>query len=286
MAYLLAIASALFYGSADFIGGLTSRRAGTIPVVILSQASGLALVALLLPILPQASPTRADLLWGVAAGFTGGVGVGLLYHALAIGTMAVIAPTTAVCAVVIPVIVSILLGERLAPLASLGILLGLASIVLVSQQHPVSPPGKLQSGPGRPSGVGTALAAGVAIGFFLLALAQTRPAAGMWPLLTARAVSVTMFLAIALAGRRSIRMAASVVGLVIAGGVLDMLANALYMLAAQQGPLSIVVTLSSLYPASTVVLARVVLKERLNLWQVTGVGCALAAILLIVGARP
>ena len=284
MVYLLAIGSAVLYGAADFTGGLTTRRAGTIPVVLVSQASGLILLALILPLLPPASPTRSDLLWGAAAGLTGGIGVALLYRALAIGTMALVAPTTAVCAVTIPVVVSVLLGERPVPLALAGIALGIVSIVLVSRQHTTGEPER--SDPAAtsrlPRGVGTALASGVAIGFFFLSLAQTGSSAGMWPILVARLVSVTLFGAVAIAGQHSIRMPATVAGLVIVAGAIDMLANALYLLAAWQGPLSIVVTLSSLYPASTVLLARVVLGERLNSWQITGVGCALAAIVLIV----
>ena len=104
----------------------------------------------------------------------------------------------------------------------------------------------------------------------------------MWPLLFARLVSVTLFGLVAVTSGRSLRMPRAVVALTVVCGVIDMLANALYLLAAQQGPLSLVVTLSSLYPASTVLLARVVLGERLNSWQLTGVGCALAAIVLIV----
>lgn len=283
MVYLLAIGSALLYGAADFTGGLTTRRAGAIPVVILSQSSGLILVALILPLLPHATPARPDLLWGAAAGLTGGIGVALLYRALAIGVMAVVAPTTAVCAVTIPVVVAVLLGERPVPLAVAGIVLGIISIVLVSRQSAAGPERRVPARSGRyPAGVGTALASGVAIGFFFLALAQTDTEAGMWPLLVARVVSVLLFGAIAIAGRRSIGMPGRVVALAIVCGVMDMVANALYLLAAQQGPLSIVVTLSSLYPASTVLLARIVLGERLNLWQISGVGCALAAVVLIV----
>jgi drug/metabolite transporter (DMT)-like permease len=284
LVYLLAIGSAVLYGAADFTGGLTTRRAGTVPVVLVSQASGLVLLALMLPLLPPASPTRPDLLWGAAAGLTGGIGVALLYRALAIGTMAVVAPTTAVCAVAIPVVVSVLLGERPVPLAVAGIALGIVSIVLVSRQHTAAEAEGHNPGTARrlPAGVGTALASGVAIGFFFLSLAQTRSAAGMWPIVVARLVSVTLFGTLAIAGRHSVRMPATLAGLVILAGAIDMLANALYLLAAWQGPLSIVVTLSSLYPASTVLLARVVLGERLNSWQITGVGCALAAIVLIV----
>jgi drug/metabolite transporter (DMT)-like permease len=275
--YLWALGSAVLYGAADFTGGLATRRASTIPIVLLSQLSGLISLLLLLPLLGSATPTRLDMMWGVVAGLTGGIGVALLYRALAIGTMAVVAPTTAVCAVTIPVVVSVVLGERPPPLAVIGIVLGVVSIVLVSRQTiPVD------GAVGYSRGVGTALASGVMIGFFFLALAQTHTEAGMWPLVASRSISVLLFGAAAIAGRSAIRMPVPVLGLGILCGFIDMLANALYLLAARVGPLTIVVTLSSLYPASTVLLARVVLGERLNLWQVSGVGCALAAVLLIV----
>ena len=282
MAYLLALASALMYGAADFTGGLATRRAATIPVVISSQFSGMVLLALLLPILPGSSPSRTDLLWGVAAGLTGGGGVALLYRALAIGRMAVVAPTTAVCAVVIPVVAAMLLGERPGGLAVLGIAVGIGSIVLVSQQAEATS-GTAQSGAsGLPPGVGIALVSGVLIGFFFLSLAQTAPSAGMWPILAARITSVTLFAAAALVRGIPLAPARPALWLALAGGMVDMLANAAYLLAARGGQLSLVVTLSSLYPASTVLLARVLLGERLNARQLGGVGCALAAIVLIV----
>jgi drug/metabolite transporter (DMT)-like permease len=283
MIYLLALGSAVLYGAADFTGGLATRRASAIPVVFLSQASGLILLAAALPFLPEAAPTRADLLWGVLAGLTGGVGVALLYHALAIGTMAVVAPTTAVCAVTIPVVVAVMLGERPSSLAAGGILLGIVSIVLVSRQ--TASAGAEQHSRAldrRGTGVGIALISGVAIGFFFLTLAQTRSEAGMWPLLMARLLSVLLFGGIAAMNRQSLGLTPRLTILAVVCGAVDMLANVLYLLAAREGPLSIVVTLSSLYPASTVLLARVALGERLNLWQVSGVGCALAAVVLIV----
>lgn len=287
MPYLLAFVSSLLYGAADFTGGLATRRAGVLSVVAVSQLSGLVLLLLLLPFLPTASPSRADLLWGVSAALAGSVGVALLYHALAIGRMAVVAPTTAVCAVAIPALVSVLLGERPGPLAVTGILLGVGSIVLVSQQtESEAGAPELHSRSRLPTGVGIALASGVAIGLFFLSLARTRPEAGMWPILMSRATSVTLFGAAAIIGRRSLRMPGAL-GLTLVCGVVDMAANALYIVAARSGPLSVVVTLSSLYPASTVLLARVFLGERLNAWQVAGAGCALAAIALIVsGGRP
>ena len=136
-----------------------------------------------------------------------------------------------------------------------------------------------------PPGVGIALISGVAIGFFFLSLARTRPEAGMWPIVASRTVSVLLFSLGALASRQSIRMPGTL-ALTILCGIVDMSANALYLLAVQAGPLSVMVTLSSLYPASTVLLARVVLGEKLNTRQVTGVVCALAAIVLIVSGGP
>ena len=282
MPYLLALAAALFYGAGDFTGGLATRRAATLPVVLLSQLSGLVLLALLLPVLPPASPSGTDFLWGAVAGVTGGIGVALLYRALAIGRMAVVAPTTAVCAVALPVMVSVALGERPGIVAAVGIVVGLAAIVLVSQE--TAPAGAdAPAARGRfPPGVGIALISGVAIGCFFLALARSGPDAGMWPIVAARATSVLLFGAAVAARRESVRLP-GVLGLTLLCGALDMLANALYLLASRVGPLSVMVTLASLYPASTVLLARVVLHERLNSRQIAGVACALAAILLIVG---
>jgi drug/metabolite transporter (DMT)-like permease len=276
VAYLLATLAAVFYGAADFTGGMVTKRVATVPVVLLSQATGLVMVAAILPFLGTAPPRAADLWWGAGGGLAGGVGVALLYYGLAIGTMSVVAPTTAVLAVAIPVLTSIALGERPGWLAIGGILLGIGAIALVSR------PTVNTEGPPRPSGLGVALVAGVAIGLFLLALAQTRPASGLWPLLTARLTSVGLFAVIAVIVRRSVRMPVKLAAITVGGGALDMLANTLYLLAAQIGPLSPVVTLSSLYPASTVLLARAVLGERLNAWQTAGVGAALVAVLLIV----
>ena len=281
MAYILALCSAVLYGAADFLGGLASRRASTIAIVLISQAVGLAALSLALPLLPRAEPQLADVIWGGLAGLAGGIGVALLYRALAVGRMAVVAPVTAVCAVIIPVTVALFSGERLVWTTAVGVGLALVAIVLVSQQGGVAP--TTRRARRLPPGVGLALVSGVALGAFFLALAETDRQAGMWPLAAARAVSVFVFGAMVLVGGRPVRVAASVVRIAVAAGVIDVCANALYLLATRYGPLSVAVTLSSLYPASTVVLARLALGERLNLWQATGLACALLAIALIVG---
>jgi drug/metabolite transporter (DMT)-like permease len=282
VAYFLALASAALYGAADFLGGLASRRASTISIVLVSQGAGLVPLALLLFALPG-TPSGQDFIWGAVAGLAGSVGVALLYRALAIGTMSIVAPTTAVCAVMLPVLVEVLRGERLPPVTQGGIGLAIVAIALVSQQE------SRESDDARstrrrmfPAGMGLALASGVAIGLFFLALARTSAAAGLWPLFASRGLSMLVFGAIAAAGFQGFRLDRKVFKIAVACGVVDMLANALYLLASRGGPLSVVVTLASLYPASTVVLARVVTGERLSRRQGIGVACALVAVVVIV----
>ena len=276
-ALLASLASAALYGAADFLGGLATRRANTIAIVVISQGAGLLALGLMLPALPASFPTRTDLFWGAAAGVAGGIGVALLYRALAIGVMAIVAPITAVCAVTVPVAAAILIGERPGARTTAGIVLALIAIVLISQQttgdreatvaQDFSPAPARHVSSTRSRGTATALASGVAIGFFFLALARTGAQAGMWPLVAARAMSFGLFGVIALAVKVPMRLTRDVGIIAVSGGVLDMLANLLYLVASRYGPLSVVVTLASLYPASTVVLARVVLGERLNWTQ-------------------
>ena len=282
MFVVLALASAACYGAADFLGGLTSKRAHTLAIVVVSQFAGLMLLLLAFPFLPPSTPRAMDYTWGAVAGLTGGTGVALLYRALAIGVMAVVAPTTAVCAVVIPVLVAVLLGERPGLVTVSGIALAIIAITLVSQSEhpePVQADEKKRSGA---SAFTLALLSGVAIGFFFVALSRTGSEAGLWPLVVARAVSVSLFAAMAVLASQSLRLWGATLGLVVAGGGLDMIANLLYMIATRSGPLAVVVTLASLYPASTVLLARVVLHERLSSRQWIGIVCAMIAVVMIV----
>jgi drug/metabolite transporter (DMT)-like permease len=281
MFLLLALASSLVYGSADFLGGLATRRSPVLPVVALSQAAGLAVLLVAMPFLPSHA-THADLAWGAAAGLTGGVGVSLLYHALAIGPMSVVAPVTAVCSISVPVVVGLALGERPGVRALAGVVLAAAAIVLISREptpHDATSPAARIS-----RGVWVALVAGVVIGFFYVCLSRTGPTAGLWPLLTARGVSVTLFAGAALVGGRSLLPVRAALPAVLGSGVLDMIANVLYLLAVRGGLLSIVSTLASLYPAATVVLAAIVLRERLRAQQLAGLACAAVAVVLITMA--
>jgi len=273
MPNLLAVFSSIAYGAADFCGGLATKRGvPLLAVVIFSQLSGLILVLAALPFLPRSSPGAIDFAWGAAAGLAGGIGVALLYRALSVGVMSVVAPVTAVCAVIVPLLVGILLGERPSTLAMAGMALAIVAIILVSQS------GETHGA----SGVPTAIASGIVIGLFLVFLARSGPSAGLWPLIAARVVSVGFFLVLGMAMRKKLVPGRESMPLVTGGGALDMVANILYVLAVRQGLLSIVATLTALYPTSTIILARIVLRERLRTLQLLGVLCAAGAIVLIV----
>jgi drug/metabolite transporter (DMT)-like permease len=282
MIELLALASAVLYGSADFFGGLTARRANTIATVVWSQFAGLVLLLLALPFLPAANVSSRDWIWGFSAGISGGIGVAFLYRALAVGTMAVVAPTTAVIAAMIPVLFAFAVGERLRPLTFAGVALALVAIFLVSRPASAQTDSAASTRRGFPPGFGLALLSGISVGIFFLSLARTSMAAGMWPLIAARISSITLFVTIAFIAKRTLLMDRTATATATLGGALDMAANAVYMTAARIGPLSIVVTLASLYPASTVILARLILHEHLSRAQIAGIACALVAVALIV----
>jgi uncharacterized membrane protein len=278
---ILALTSAATFGAADFLGGVATRRGGTMAVVIISQAAGLALVTVCLPLLPAAAPGWRDVLWGVAAGLAGGVGVGLLYYGLATAPMTIVAPVTAVCAVLVPVIVGVAGGDSVSALTATGILLAVLAIVLVGQGAAPAGASSVEAG-SIVRGLQIAIPSGLIIGLFLVALQRTPASAGLWPLVVARIISISLFGAGALATGQRVLLSRGPTATAIAGGTLDMLANILYLIAVRQGQLSVIATLASLYPASTVLLARLVLHERLTISQTIGVGGALAAIALIV----
>ena len=274
-----ALLSAVLYGSADFLGGLATRRSSLVPVMFFSQLAGLITLLLVLPFWPAATATRADFGWGAAAGGALGVGLTLLYHGLATGKMSVVAPVTAVLAVLVSAAVGIALGDRLSMGAFLGVALAIIAITLISQDGVRQPPGGQKLG--MPQGLSAALWAGGLIGVFFVALKQSSPTSGLLPLVSARLAALLVLTGIAFWRRSPLRAGRQVVWLIAGGGALDIFANILYLLAARLGMLTIAATLASLYPASTIVLARLVLGERLRWIQVAGIACAGVGVVLI-----
>jgi uncharacterized membrane protein len=279
---LLALGAAAFYGAADFLGGIATRRATTVATVLTTQGAGLLMLLACSPLMLDVVMIRRDLLFGVLAGLTGSVGVALLYKALAIGPMSVVAPVTAVCAVIVPLVAGLAQGESLTAAAAVGVAVAIGAIGLLGMAP--APAGASAQPPADVArGLRVALGSGVAIGGFLVTLGETSAAAGLWPLAVSRAVSIALFSAMARITRQGMIVPRAALAPAIACGGLDMVANALYLVAVRQGQLSLVATLASLYPASTVLLARVVLGERLGSGQQLGVAAAVAAIVLIVG---
>jgi drug/metabolite transporter (DMT)-like permease len=279
MPIALALVAAIVYGASDFLGGLASRRTATIGVVIWSQAVGLALLTLVVPAF-GGDATAADVRWGALCGVAGALAIVALYRGLAVGTMGIVSPLSAVLGASIPVLYGLIFrGEHPGWFAAAGILAALAAVVLVSAQPGVREPRPQFFPPGIPE----ALVAGVGFGLYFIALAQTRAGAGMVPLLAARATSVALLLAGAAAfgGIAGVRLARPAVGLVVVCGALDVSANVLYVVAAHNALLALVAVLTSLYPAATVALAAIALRERLGRLQWIGVALALGGAVAI-----
>jgi drug/metabolite transporter (DMT)-like permease len=271
VAILLALGSAITYGIGDFCGGLATRRATAAAVLLWSHVLGFGLLALG-ALAVSSEVTGRDLALGSLGGLAGAAGVGLLYQALAIGPMSVVAPITALLAAAVPVVAGFAQGERPAALALGGMGLALAAIVLVSAEG---------GGSLRPKdlrGVTFALGAGFGFGLFFVALSYTNDDSGLWPLVTARLTSVTLLTVLVLAGRTSAHIPTGPGRpLALAAGALDALANLFFLLAIRAGLLSVVSVLTALYPVSTVVLARLILKERFARLQQVGMALAVPA---------
>jgi drug/metabolite transporter (DMT)-like permease len=276
LAVLFGLVSAAFYGAADFFGGLATRRSSIFSVVVISQLVGFVLLLVATVFLPSHA-TASDYACGFAGGICGGVGLALLYHALSIGKMGVVSPITAVLAAALPVVLGVeARHETLAWFQSAGVVVALVAIVLISLSFDER--GKMEF---ATAGVREAIAAGIVIGGFYLCLGLTHRDSGVQPILAARLASAALLVVVSLIARAQLRPARGVFPLIALAGVLDMTANVLYVLATRTGFLSIAAVLTSLYPASTVLLARFVLRERLHAIQKFGVVLALAGVALI-----
>lgn len=270
---LFGLLSAATWGAGDFCGGLASRRAHTFAVVAVSQMIGGSLLVVLALLFREPWPAPVDLGWGALAGVIGNIGLLALYRGLATGQMGVVAPLSAVLSAALPVVVAVW-AEGLPELLTLaGFGVALAGVWLLSR-----PEG---GAPFRLDSLGLPLAAGLGFGLFFVLIDRVGPGALFWPLVAARAASLTMMTVVLLARRPVALPERGRLPLIALSGALDAGGNAFFALAAQTGRLDIAAVLASLYPASTVLLAGLVLKERLTRVQIAGVLAALAAIVLI-----
>ncbi len=279
IAVALALVSALAYGLSDFVGGLVSRRTSAWSVAVVGALVAALSTAAAAPFF-AGRPDAGDLAWAVLAGVGSGAGAGFLYRGFAAGRMGVVAPVSAVGAALVPLTVGVLSGERPTLLAWLGIGIALPGIWLVSRE-PAPASGVTAT---TAAGVVDGLLAGLGFGVLFAALGQIPDTAGLWPLALTQALSVPAVVLIASAVREPWLPRHRAALPAVWCGLLSTVATATFLLATQRGYLTVSGVLASLYPAFTILLAALVLKERVHRAQGVGlVLCGLAVGLVAVG---
>ena len=272
-AIALALAASTCWGVGDFLGGVSARRLPTLTVLAVSELAGLAAIAVVVAAMRDPAPGAAAAAAAVGAGLAGAVGLGALYRGMAVGAIGVVAPISAASAA-LPVVVGLARGERPGAAQLLGIVLVLTGVALVSRE-----PGP--AGARLAAGVGLAFVAALSFGLYFVFIDAASDDGAVWAVFISRgtATAAAMGAAIALgvlraAGRRDLPVLCLV-------GAFDVGANALLALALNEGLISLVAVLSSLYPVITILLARAVLRERVARPQAAGIGGALAGVALI-----
>jgi drug/metabolite transporter (DMT)-like permease len=280
VAVLLGLASAITYGTADFIGGLVTRRNPATRVVLIGKSAGLVPYLAAVPLLIGAEVTAAAWAWGLPAGVAGAIGIAFLYRGLAHGRMSVVAPITAVISGIMPVLFGLAVGERPAPLQMVGVAVAILAVTLVSAVPEPGPRTSLRERLSR-SGVPDALLSGLGIGGFLILTTRAGHDTGAWTLVAAQVTQIGLMGVLVAVTRTSVRPDPGTGKGIVTTGVLDGAANLLYLLGTRLGLISVVAVLTSLYPAATVLLARVFLQDRLSRSQVIGLALALAGVIML-----
>jgi drug/metabolite transporter (DMT)-like permease len=298
LAIALALGASFCWGSGDFLGGLTTRRASLWAVIVGSQAVGLA-GALTVTLLAGHGWPGLGVVWPVLlGGFASVVAISAFYTALAIGSMSIVAPISATNAL-IPFLFGIAGGERPAAIQLAGVALAAVGVLLVASEparagetvgvaalpgEPAVEPAALPARPGRRNqrrAIVLALLAAVCMGLVLVGYDVTARTDPLWAMTGGRLSSATLFLVVFLVRRPVLELRRSALPFIVAVGLLDTGANGLFALATTQGYLSIVAVLGSLYPVVTVVLAYLMLRERVAAYQLAGAAATLAGIALI-----
>lgn len=277
MALLAAAFSSLIFGVADFAGGYATRRTPVRLVVLFSQLVGLvAVVAFALVVSAQSVASR-DLVWGGAAGVSGMIALLLFYEALAKGRMLVVSPLAAISGIGLPVVFGALIGERPSLIAAAGIALAVPAIALIStsatdqQDEPVLWRGGAVHG----------LAAGLGFGGFFILISRSADTSGMWPLVSARITTVAIVAVILLVSGAIQVPERTQLPIIAVAGVCDILANVFFVVAVRGSLLILASAIVSLYPVSTLILARFVLGERTSMPQRIGLALGTVAIVAI-----
>ena len=267
------LASAASWGAGDFSGGLATKRSSVYSVVMVSQLVGIIGLIILTLLFAESLSSTQDMIFGGLAGLAGGLGLLALYRGLAAGRMGIVAPVAAVVTAIVPIIIGFLLEGLAAPQQLIGFALALLAVWFISRAE-----GKITL---RLPDLTLPVLAGLAFGLFFVIIDRVSEGAILWPLIAARIASISMILGVIWLTRQPGRPSPSQLPIIAAAGLLDTGGNAFFALATQAGRLDIAAMLSSLYPASTILLARFILQERLSGRQWGGVAIALVAVVLI-----
>jgi drug/metabolite transporter (DMT)-like permease len=274
---LLSLAASCCWGVADFVGGLQSKRVAIPVVLAIVEGIGLVLVLIVIAATGEPFPGGRAVVLSLVGGVAGVLALGCFYRALSIGTMSIVAPISAT-GVALPVIVGIATGDRLSALVSAGLAVTVVGVILASREAHED---EGRAAAGRLS-IGLALIAAVGFGSYFVLSDAAADDSIWWFLVLSRVIPVPALIALAWSRGMSVPAPRSALLLVV-GGTLDCGATGLYALANTKGALSIVAVVGSLYPVMTVVLARVVLGERIRPVQGAGVAAALAGVAMIAG---
>lgn len=274
MAIALGLFAALCYGASDFVAGVSGRRASPESVAILSQPIALLAVVLAALAFGGRSPSASTLAWGAVSGLGSGIGTIALYRGLAVGRMSVVAPVSGVLAAALAAALGLATGDDLSAVRLTGLALALPGIALVTFQP---------SGTQKPTRTGLAegIVAGAGFALLFIALARAGTASGAWPLVPGEAVAVASVLLVGLSLGKPHGTWRAAWWPAVVTGLLGSMATLLYLAATGEGQLSVVAVLTSLYPAITIVLARLVLHERWARVQLVGLGISALAVCLI-----
>jgi len=283
LAVLVGISSALVYGAADFLGGIASKRIPAIRVTALAGAVGLVVLLLAYPLI-GGEISRKALLLGALCGVSGAIAISLLYACLAIGPMSILSPLTAIVSAIVPMTFGLIQGEKLGLIGYVALGIALVAVVLVGFVP--------EKGAVRPTlrGILMAIGSGAMIGVFLVIIDQTPADSGIVPLIANRAMSsAILFAAVGVSALVAVRKSRATgnpvvsagwragISLAVLCGVIDAVANAGLLLGLRLGELTIISVLTALYPAGTIILAAIVLRERIAPVQVVGLVLAITA---------
>lgn len=266
------LASAASWGTGDFAGGMAVKRANVFGVIAIAHGADVLLMITVALLAGEHFPRAHEMWWGVASGVVNGFALAALYRALSSGTMSIAAPLSAVLAAALPVVYAAFSQGLPNRIQLAGFAVAAVSILLLSL-----PSGKV----GRPKGLSLAILSGLGFGFFFIALHKATMHTYFWPTAASRFGSAAIA-ACMLAGT-GVRIPSKphVLWLALASGIFDLGGNLLFVVADHAGRVDVAAMLASLYPGATVLLARVLLKERVSRWQELGIVAGLLAVVMI-----